>query len=227
MLPNSRSGNAADPRVKRTRQLIERAFEELLNEKGFQALTVQDIADRATINRATFYAHFEDKYALLDSFIREGFRQCLSATVPASAALSPANLRQLAVAVFGYFELLYAQHCTTSNKQAIEPLVVTTVQEELYRFVLDWLQSDWLQSRSLSGHGPAGARTPETMATVISWAIFGAGVQWARGDRGQPVEEVTGQVVEALVSGLSGVVVAPAVDRHVPKREVMALAGRR
>ena len=99
---NSRSGNAADPRVKRTRQLIERAFEELLAEKGFQPLTVQDITDRATVNRATFYAHFEDKYALLDSYIRENFQQCLTATVPASAAFSAANLRQLAVAVFGY-----------------------------------------------------------------------------------------------------------------------------
>jgi AcrR family transcriptional regulator len=45
MLPNARSGNAADPRVKRTRRLIELAFEELLGEKGFQALTVRDIAD--------------------------------------------------------------------------------------------------------------------------------------------------------------------------------------
>jgi AcrR family transcriptional regulator len=222
MLPNSRSGNAADPRVKRTRQLIERAFEELLNEKGFQALTVQDIADRATVNRATFYAHFEDKYALLDSFIREGFRQCLSATVPASAVLSVANLRQLAVAVFGYFEPLHAQHCRTSDKQVIEPLVVTTVQEELWRFLFGWLGSG-----ALPGSSPASARTSETMATVISWAIFGAGVQWARGDRHQPVEEAAGQVVEALVSGLSGVIIAPAVDRHVPGREAMALAGRR
>jgi AcrR family transcriptional regulator len=223
MLPNSRSGNAADPRVKRTRQLIELAFEELLKERGFQALTVQDIADRATVNRATFYAHFEDKYALLDSFIREGFRQCLSATVPASAALSAANLRRLAGAVFGYFELLHVRQCSTSNKQAIEPLVVTTVQEELYRFVYEWLQPNWRQS-----DWPQSDWTgSETMATVISWAIFGAGVQWSRGDRKQPVEDVAGQLVEALIAGLSRVVAAPVVERHVSEGNAVALAGRR
>ena len=55
-----------DPRVKRTRKLINQAFFDLMNEKGFQAITVQDITDRAEVNRATFYAHYEDKYDLLE-----------------------------------------------------------------------------------------------------------------------------------------------------------------
>ena len=64
-----------DPRVKRTRQMLEQAFMEAVQEKGFQSVSVQDIAERAGVNRATFYAHFEDKYALLDHSIRQGFRQ--------------------------------------------------------------------------------------------------------------------------------------------------------
>jgi AcrR family transcriptional regulator len=43
-----------DPRVVRTRQLLRDALVSLIAEKGFDALTVQDIADRATLNRATF-----------------------------------------------------------------------------------------------------------------------------------------------------------------------------
>ena len=50
-----------DPRVKRTRGLILQAFGEILAEKGFHSLSVQDITEKAGINRATFYAHFEDK----------------------------------------------------------------------------------------------------------------------------------------------------------------------
>ncbi len=61
----------ADPRVKRTRQLLQRAFLDLYQEKSFSLITVQDIAERATVNRVTFYAHFEDKYALMDSLMRE------------------------------------------------------------------------------------------------------------------------------------------------------------
>jgi len=63
--------NPNDPRVKRTRQLLQQALMDLLREKGFQAITVQDIAERATLNRATFYAHFTDKYDLIDNVMRE------------------------------------------------------------------------------------------------------------------------------------------------------------
>jgi AcrR family transcriptional regulator len=223
MLPNSRSGNAVDPRVKRTRKLIEQTFEELLDEKGFQALTVQNIADRATVNRATFYGHFEDKYALLDSYIRESFQQWLTATVPASTAFSTANVRQLAVAVFGYLDPLQgARLCRSSERQALEPIAVTAMQEELYRFLLDRLQDSALP-RSAAGR----PRTAETIATVVSWAIFGAALQWARGERGQPIEEVAGQVVDTLIAGLSGIVATPTAGQPGRGREAMALASGR
>lgn len=42
----------------RTRQLLHRAFTELLTEKSFEEITVHDIAERSTVNRATFYDHF-------------------------------------------------------------------------------------------------------------------------------------------------------------------------
>lgn len=55
-----------DLRVKRTRKMIIDAFIELVKEKGYENITVQDIANRAMINRATFYAHFKDKQDLYD-----------------------------------------------------------------------------------------------------------------------------------------------------------------
>ena len=57
---NKTAEKRVDPRVKRTRELIVRAFNQLVAEKGHTGLTVQEIAERATINRATFYAHFSD-----------------------------------------------------------------------------------------------------------------------------------------------------------------------
>ena len=69
MLVKETTGKAekrVDPRVRRTRELIVRAFDELVAEKGHTGLTVQEIAGRATINRATFYAHFADQYELFD-----------------------------------------------------------------------------------------------------------------------------------------------------------------
>ena len=74
--------NEQDPRVKRTRQLLQDAFMSLLGEKDFQTVTVQDIAERATVNRATFYADYSDKYDLADRLAREQFQQQLAASVP-------------------------------------------------------------------------------------------------------------------------------------------------
>lgn len=55
-----------DLRVIRTRESIREAFVELLEEKGFKAVTVKDITTRAKINRGTFYMHYQDKYDLMN-----------------------------------------------------------------------------------------------------------------------------------------------------------------
>src|ERR1700736_5950168 len=90
--------NQADPRVKRTRSLLQDALVELLAEKSFDAITVQDIAERSTINRATFYAHFVDKYELFGSFIHEWFRKAVRERLGVSPGLTRANLRLLILA---------------------------------------------------------------------------------------------------------------------------------
>lgn len=63
--------NLEDLRVRRTRKLLQRALLEAASEKGFPHVTVSDIAERAMVNRATFYRHYEDKYDLLAHYIRE------------------------------------------------------------------------------------------------------------------------------------------------------------
>ena len=50
-----------DRRIQRTRQLLQDSLVALILEKGYEAITVQDIIDRANVGRSTFYAHFQDK----------------------------------------------------------------------------------------------------------------------------------------------------------------------
>src|SRR5207245_11137108 len=52
-----------DPRVKRTRKLLQQAFIELFQEKGFAAISIQDITEPTTVTPATSYHHFPDNYA--------------------------------------------------------------------------------------------------------------------------------------------------------------------
>jgi AcrR family transcriptional regulator len=63
--------NLEDLRVRRTRKLLQKALLEAASEKGFAHVTVGDIAERAMVNRATFYRHYEDKYDLLKQYMEE------------------------------------------------------------------------------------------------------------------------------------------------------------
>src|SRR5512138_2534119 len=56
-----------DRRVQRTQQLLQTALISLIQEKGFEALSVQEIIDRANVGRATFYTHYDNKEDLLES----------------------------------------------------------------------------------------------------------------------------------------------------------------
>ncbi len=60
-----------DPRVVRTRNMLKCALLELIGEKGYDSIRVQDIARRATLNRATFYLHYRDKDDLLNQSIED------------------------------------------------------------------------------------------------------------------------------------------------------------
>jgi AcrR family transcriptional regulator len=54
-----------DRRSQRTRQLLSEALVQLIQEKDYSAITVNDIIERANVGRSTFYAHYQDKDGLL------------------------------------------------------------------------------------------------------------------------------------------------------------------
>ncbi|MEH7304013.1 TetR/AcrR family transcriptional regulator [Neobacillus drentensis] len=55
-----------DKRILRTKRLIRDALTELMEEKGFEGITVRDLTEKAGINRGTFYLHYHDKFDLLE-----------------------------------------------------------------------------------------------------------------------------------------------------------------
>jgi AcrR family transcriptional regulator len=179
-----------DPRVKRTRELIVRAFNDLVAEKGHTGLTVQEIAGRATINRATFYAHFADQYELFDYVVSEAFREELRRRLPEPSGLSDENIRALVLAACDYLAGLNTA-CSRTDRQ-FRPLIEARVQAELYELLLRWIWALPADDR------PADA---EITATVVSWAIFGAGLRWSRGGESGTVEEFADQALSAIAGG--------------------------
>jgi AcrR family transcriptional regulator len=199
--------NEADPRVKRTRKLIVEAFFALLAEKSFHAISVQTIAERATVNRATFYLHFADKFALMDWVVRDSVREVLVQRLGPASQFTLDNLRLLVVTICEFLGR-FQGHCAPGDR-TVEPQVEGKVQEELAAFLLGWLR----QVPLAAGHATGSADlTREALASLLSWAVFGAGVEWSRGARVYPAEEWARTVVVALVGGLGRVVALPTAE---------------
>ncbi len=196
-----------DPRVKRTKQLIYQAFMSLAQEKDFKDISVQDVTERATINRATFYAHFEDKHALIDSWIREEFQRVFQDKLPASSALSAGTLSQLILIVFHFLGKMHS-NCKPGSRQ-FDPLLEAALQQEIAEILLTWLK----QAALFQVQRPEAL---ETTAHIISWAIFGPAVDWSHGARARSAEEMAQQVTQTVIGGLASIVSIPqqVVARH-------------
>jgi len=191
MLPNVMDEERLDPRVKRTRSLILAAFDELLPEKGFQSLTVQDITNKAEINRATFYAHFADKYDLLDQSIRQTFRQELEKRTLNACHYTDENLRSLIMAVCEFVSHAHT-HCTTAQPQ-FEALVETQVKKQLQELLQMWLEK--VETNI----------DVKTAAIAASWAIYGLVSQWSheRESERPTAEQFANQVFPLIAANLS------------------------
>src|SRR5580658_9098126 len=69
---------STDPRILRSRQMLMEALAKLLDRKEFDDISVQEIADEATLNRATFYLHYSDKNALLHAMTAARFHDLIA-----------------------------------------------------------------------------------------------------------------------------------------------------
>jgi AcrR family transcriptional regulator len=76
-----------DRRVQRTRELLQKTLIELIGERGYDAITIQDIVDRANVGRTTFYLHYRSKDEL--------FMSCHEAIVSEFHSLHPRSREEL------------------------------------------------------------------------------------------------------------------------------------
>ncbi len=187
-----------DPRVLRTRQHLIQAFSDLFSEKGFHATTVQDLTSRARVNRGTFYTHFEDKYAILECWLRDQFQQRVASPVLISGPWSLSTFRLLIQSVVEWFMQLH--QLARSADRSLIPLMVTTLQEALFELLLQGL-------KPVVGSRLEQQVDLETVAMVTSWAIFGSGFQCFNKLDEQivavPAEELASQVTSVLMNGLA------------------------
>jgi AcrR family transcriptional regulator len=167
-----------DPRITRTRKLIREALASLLAQKNFESITVQDIAERATVNRATFYAHFTDKFALLDAMIREDFATHLSQGDPLGITETRALLLATGTNAFGFVGL----HRGCRIDRDFEPQLQRSMETEL---------TDFLSPKF--GH---------CTATLIASALVGAAMNWRHQAPKSSPTPIVENIVGILIDGV-------------------------
>ncbi len=166
------------------------AFKELLCEKGFEAISVQDIAERSTVNRATFYDHFTDKFSLLDAMIEEKFGAFLEARMTGTDGSCQEGLRRIILAACDFLGELASAPCQKQRKQ-FEPMAEAKVKT---------LVRTRLQQGLLNRGVPEDEAS--LRATVAAWAIGGAALEWSR-TKTLPAEAFAGQLLPLVKPALT------------------------
>src|ERR1700761_4513213 len=161
MKPGNTAENV-DPRVLRSRQMLMEALLKLLDRKEFDDISIQEITDEATLNRATFYLHYSDKNALLQAMTAARFRD-LIARRNLSFTDCDGALRAIALGVCDY--LAETAGCPSQlAKMPLEGSIIPAVEGMFLE--------------GAAHHETAPGVDPALLATTAAWAIFGAARRW-------------------------------------------------
>ena len=188
-IPEFMPEKSVDPRILRTRKLLQQALAQLMKEKQFDAISVQDIAESATINRATFYDHYPDKFALLECTVGSRFNELLAER---GVTFNSSCTTALKAIVLGVCVFIASSQLLSSERSGqMEPHMESAIIAVVRRMLLDGLEK----------HPSSTSLSPRMIATTASWAIYGAAKEWAQTPNRSPSHEIV-DTVATLVSPL-------------------------
>jgi AcrR family transcriptional regulator len=185
---------AIDPRIRRTRALLQDALLKLMQEKDFEKISVQDISEAATVNRATFYDHYADKFALLECVAAGRFLGLLTERGVIFDGTCPNALRGIVLGVCDY--LAGAPGMGSERQVQMEPHLESAVVAVVRRMILEGLRQNPL----------ANGVSAEMTAATISSAVYGAVKEWVR----TPNRCSTDEMVEMVMTLVFPIFVATA-----------------
>jgi AcrR family transcriptional regulator len=179
--------NNQDPRIRRTRELLQQAFGILLKQKDFDKISVQDITDLATVNRATFYAHYPDKFALLECKVAGDFNALLAERKVTFDGTCSGALRNIVLGVCDFLALTQGSAC--QRQRQMEPHLETAVVAVVRGMILHGLKS----------HEDGNSVSADLRAATVSWAILGAAKEWVRTPN-RPASDEIAETVAGMVA---------------------------
>jgi len=176
----------ADRRVERTQQLLREALLSLIREKGFEALTVQEIIDRANVGRATFYTHFDNKEDLLVSGLD---RLLESLKERQSQALARRGGVEERVFAFSHEVFAHAEEHRDLFRAMAGRESGAAIRRVWHKMLLDLVRQD---VKAVAPRGGGGSVPTEALAQFITGALFGLLMWWFEGEVRLTGEEMNG-----------------------------------
>lgn len=166
---------STDRRSQRTRQLLIEALAELMREKRYSAISVQEITDRANVGRSTFYAHFTDK----DDLMVQGVRMMVGTLEPGPP--SATNTLAPSLALFHHVaEGRNLRHSMAHGR--LLGMFFDTLQVELTAMFVERLEPRI---------PPTPTRVPvPLLAGMVAGMLITAVRTWLESDPSAPAEEV-------------------------------------
>ena len=170
-----------DPRIRRTRQLLQEALQTLLRSRKFEEISVQEIAEAATVNRATFYDHYTDKFALLDALAAGGFHKLLDERGVRYDDACPTAASAVIRATCDYLAQIHGARNACTERSATGLLVDAAIIAAIQRVLT------------------ANQPLPELATSAASWAIYGAAKEWFFTPNHSPVEEIVPSILARVL----------------------------
>jgi AcrR family transcriptional regulator len=183
------NGVKIDPRVVRTRKLLVDAFLQVQRTKDFEDLTIQDITDQATVNRATFYAHFQDKYDLLEQVIHDGFAITLEKRLNVPIHSQQAHLRQLLLAISDHLVTIQS-NCQRSYRM-FGSMVEAQIKAQVRDHIRAWLAED-LTFRNVS------PQQRDIAASIVTWSLYAAALEGQERASQSSINEIAEQTLPLI-----------------------------
>ncbi|MEN6410103.1 MAG: TetR/AcrR family transcriptional regulator [Anaerolineaceae bacterium] len=182
-----------DIREQRSLDLLYEAFLELLKSKHYKLITIKEITNKARINRATFYNHFNNYHDFIIYCTREGFRRALEATFPSSTfEYNKNNFYLLLSWVLDFMSIEYDKW----HYQWDELL-----SEKGYRIEFSFYLSKWINP---SGKYRSTSVTGDIRALSVSASFIGLVMVWCDHGKVETKEELIRTVIDTYANGLPG-----------------------
>lgn len=180
-----------DLRIQKTYMALTKTFFELLEEKRFEDITVNELCDRAMIRRATFYKHFGDKYEFFTFIIRETQAEFDSEIVSSLDTTIPIDFYITIVRrVMIFFN---------AKDRLIQSVLKSECYPSLFRILSEQVEFDILQKlKENAEKGYKLIADPEVMAHFFTGAILETLQWWLTNKKPMSQESIEKQIVDMM-----------------------------